>query len=266
MQPHKICQMGNVTRLWALVWNKAVNAQELCDPCTDNSLVHVACSTRLGTQNCLAWLLTRPGAIEAANKRNKAGQTALHISARRHGATRALRFLLQLPGMNVDARDNYESTALLDAVCEELPDTVELLLKAKADPNIFVPNCHGHGNSPLICATRLKNAEVVEQLLAVPEIDVHQKSLIGVPFGKTAAEFAVSKEIKALFEKRARDYPESPPNEEAGYKGDSESRAITVAEESLSKQAVLDNGKQGFDFLHLLLTLMNQLSPCERRP
>jgi hypothetical protein len=69
---------------------------------------------------------------------------------------------------------------------------VEALLFARADVNAFVPNCQGHGETPLILAVRLKNARIVKQLLAAPNIDVHQKSMNGCSSGKDALDFAPS--------------------------------------------------------------------------
>lgn len=52
-------------------------------------------------------------------------------------------------------------------------------------------NTHGHdGDTPLMLAVRLRNAELVRQILMAPGLDLHRPSLDSVPVGKAALDFA----------------------------------------------------------------------------
>lgn len=188
--PVELCKALDLTGLWAAL-QKEADPMAIQDP-SKNSLIHTAllASGPLKAKKVmLAWLLSRPKAATAAMMRNCRGQSALHVCARQN-STMFIRKILQLPDIAVDAKDNYEATPLIDAVREEFPAVVKVLLASHADPNTFVPNCHGHGDTPLILAVRLKNIAIVKQLLENPKIDLHQKSMDGCPFGKEALEFA----------------------------------------------------------------------------
>lgn len=137
------------------------------------------------------WLISLPEASKMAMARNTCGQTALHVCAR-HGRAHAAEHLLRLPDIDMDAVDNFGASPLVEAVKEEHDDVVGCLLSGKADVNIFVPNCHGHGDTALLLAVRLRNERLVQQLLAAPGIDLLQKSIVGVPFGCNALDFAPS--------------------------------------------------------------------------
>merc|ERR1712151_245860 len=156
-----------------------------------NSLLHIALASKGNEAARLeSYLLTRPGAAVAAQKKNIRGQTALHLCAR-YGRTKAARrILLRLKGVEVDALDQYEATPLMEAVRQEHSMMVRALLARRADPNTFVANCHGHGDTPLIVAVRLKNIDITRQLAAAPGINFEQLSMLGCPFGKTALDFA----------------------------------------------------------------------------
>lgn len=189
------CTEYDITVCWALLGEtqylpiSSVNASE--DPLAGNSLLHIALASKGNEAARLeSYLLTRPGAAVAAQKKNIRGQTALHLCAR-YGRTKAARrILLRLKGVEVDALDQYEATPLMEAVRQEHSMMVRTLLARRADPNTFVANCHGHGDTPLIVAVRLKNVDITRQLVAAPGIDFHQKSMIGCPFGKEALDFA----------------------------------------------------------------------------
>jgi len=188
------CKEGDVTGLWArveageeLIWPDGVRM----DPNNEDTLLHIAARARVGEQNCrmFRWLVSRPGADVVALCKNKRGQTPLHICSR-HGCELRARWFLSLPKVDTDAQDIYESTPLLDAVREEHAGVVKLLLEHAADVNAFVPNCHGHGESPLILAVRLKNLEILKMVLQSNDVDLHQQSMDGVPFGNSALDFA----------------------------------------------------------------------------
>eukprot|EP00408_Alexandrium_pacificum_P037835 CAMPEP_0171276380 /NCGR_PEP_ID=MMETSP0790-20130122/63808_1 /TAXON_ID=2925 /ORGANISM="Alexandrium catenella, Strain OF101" /LENGTH=249 /DNA_ID=CAMNT_0011745473 /DNA_START=27 /DNA_END=774 /DNA_ORIENTATION=+ len=181
--PLELCRALDVTGLWAVLGEEPALA-DLKDPDSEETLLHVAlrASSKKGARGqALAWLLSRPSALAAARTRAR-----LRAASPRgdHGEGP------EAEGVDVDARDDYEATPLIDAVREESPGVVGMLLAARADPNAFVPNCHGHGDTPLILAVRLRNLRIVKQLLSAPGIDLHRKTLIGVPFGKEALDFA----------------------------------------------------------------------------
>mmetsp|Transcript_78589 Transcript_78589/g.139460 ORF Transcript_78589/g.139460 Transcript_78589/m.139460 type:complete len:380 (-) Transcript_78589:24-1163(-) len=187
-----LCGNGDLTELWALMktWADRIPLDEVRHEGNLETLLHIAAGTREHRQDqMLSWLASQPRAEVVAQKKNIRGQTALQLCARKNRAAGA-RILLKLQGAPVNARDNYESTALLDAVREEHPDLVALLLQHGADVNAFLANCHGHGETPLVLAVSLKNLEITKLLLKERSIDLHQKTIIDVPFGKEALDFA----------------------------------------------------------------------------
>jgi ankyrin repeat protein len=191
------CRNGDVTGIWARV----KPGEELFLPdairgdSNENSLLHIAASrpnrkVAQGHSFMLRWLASRRGAQRVVQHKNLRGQTPLHICSR-SGCEEVTRLFL---GLSVDkeAKDIYESTPLLDAVREEHPNVVKLLLEHSANVNAFIPNCHGHGESPLILAVRLKNEEITNLLLKTKDIDLYQKSITDVPFSNEALDFAVA--------------------------------------------------------------------------
>lgn len=201
----ELAQLGDVTALWALLAEDAPLLQPsgelLRESTLGNTLLHLALSGRGPSElRLVRWLLSRPGALAAARCRNVRGQTPLHLCAIA-GFREAVEAILSLPDIEVDARDSYQATPLVLAVREEYPALVQALLAARSDPNTFVPNCHGHGDTPLVLAVRLKNVEIVKQVVAAPGVDLHQNTLLGVPFGKEAMDFAPQKgEIRRVLE------------------------------------------------------------------
>jgi len=184
-----LCADGDITGLWATAPDESLAG--LRDPNRKTTLLHVALERKLRAPyaRLVRWLMSRPGGDDMARCKDIRGETPLHICARWGHASVAVR-LARIPGVAVDARDNYEATPLVSAVREEREDVIAALLGARADANAFVANCHGHGDTPLMLAVRLRNAEIVRQILAAPGLDLHQRSLIGVPFGKEALDFA----------------------------------------------------------------------------
>jgi len=159
----------------------------------------------------ISYILAHPLAASWAPAPNLKGQTPLHLCARRNLAASAER-LLSFPGVYVDAQDVYEVTPLVEAVRQEHLEVFKVLLRAKADANHFIPNCHGHGDTPLILAVRLQNADMTRALLEVPGIDLHQKSMAGAPFGKEAIDFARSGSPIFHLLKAASASQSSPPD------------------------------------------------------
>mmetsp|Transcript_22847 Transcript_22847/g.44421 ORF Transcript_22847/g.44421 Transcript_22847/m.44421 type:complete len:275 (-) Transcript_22847:273-1097(-) len=199
--PFELCKQDDVTGLWAVMsGTEDLKVHRFAS--NGDTLLHyaLAFNGKVRAPKVLAWLLTRSDAPAAAQLVNCRGQGVLHYCAR-YGQASAAQHLVKMHDVGLEARDNWESTPLIDAVREEHPDVVQLLLNARANPNAFVANCHGDGDTPLILAVRLKNVQIVRQLLAAPGIDVHQKSLIGVPFSKEAMDFAPPRgELRSLLE------------------------------------------------------------------
>lgn len=198
--PFELCEKDDVNGLWAVL--SGAEDMTVCTPDGD-TLLHYALALNRKLRKprrVLRWLLSRPDAPTAAQLVNCRKQGVLHYCAR-YGQAFAAQHILKMPEIGLEARDNWESTPLIDAVREEHPDVVQLLLDARANPNAFVENCHGDGDTPLILAVRLRNVQIVRQLLAAPGINVHQKSMIGVPFSKEAIDFAPTRgEMRSLLE------------------------------------------------------------------
>mmetsp|Transcript_5909 Transcript_5909/g.14122 ORF Transcript_5909/g.14122 Transcript_5909/m.14122 type:complete len:356 (-) Transcript_5909:42-1109(-) len=208
----RLCDEGNVTALWALLDAHTLEQSfqirdrrvTLRHPHTRNSLIHhsiVSAAADRQKALCLSWLASRHGAAAVADSLNIRGKTALHLCAVSDSLEApCARKLLQL-GVPVDPEDNYGVTPLLVAVSQEKEELVDILLRGRADPNTFVPNCHGHADTPLVLAVRSRNASIVRRLLGEPGIDVHQRTMIGCPYGKEAVDFArEGSEIKRLLE------------------------------------------------------------------
>lgn len=194
---------GDVTALWAFGKDSSMMQHDgkLLGDGNQNTLLHWAMFRHgPGYLRLVRWLLMQPGASEAVRSKNVRGQAVLHLCAL-VGSSKAAAAVMRLPGVDVDARDSYEATPLVLAVREEHPGVVQTLLAGRCDPNTFVPNCHGHGDTPLVLAVRLKNTQIVKQLVAVQGIDFHKKTLLGVPFGKEAIDFAPQQgEIRRVLE------------------------------------------------------------------
>jgi len=194
------CAKGDVTGFWARVEPGEEifkNGELRVEYTIEDSLLHVAAREfrreTVGEKNrrMFRWLMSRKGAESVVQYQNKRGQNALHICARNgHGREVAAARFLQMHQAGKDVKDNYESTPLLDAVREEHPEMVRLLVDHSADVNAFMPNCHGHGETPLILAVRLKNVEITKILVDAEDIDLHQKSMEDVPFASEALDFA----------------------------------------------------------------------------
>lgn len=190
----RCCHRGDVTGLWARVevGEELVAADGVRrDYNFDDTLLHVAVQKATGSEHCrmFRWLVSRIGVDVVAQCKNKRGQTPLHVCSR-YGNDVAARWLLRMHKVDKDSLDIYESTPLLDAVREEHTNVVKVLLEHAADVNAFMPNCHGHGETPLILAVRLRNTEITKILAAASDIDFHQKSIMDVPFANEALDFA----------------------------------------------------------------------------
>lgn len=199
----RCCEAGDVTGLWSLnedggvlIYPSGVRKNASRGDTLLHAVVRAAGESWLmggktDFHRLFCWLMSLPGANMVVNARNLRGQTPLHLCAR-YGCEVEARCFLSLQHLTFDVRDAYESTPLVDAVREERPGMTKLLLEHGADVNTFVPNCHGHGDTPLMLAVRLKNIQITRLLLGAKGINLHQKSLLGVSFGQEALDFAPS--------------------------------------------------------------------------
>jgi ankyrin repeat protein len=89
------------------------------------------------------------------------GEGALHIVARRSDAL-YLRVLLQADDVNLNIQDAGGNTALIVAAEQNWTEGVGILLKYRANANL----ANSRGETPLIRAVQMHNAEMVRQLLA----------------------------------------------------------------------------------------------------
>jgi len=204
-----LCKTADVTSLWARLGNNgemtANGIQVLQDGRCGGTPLHVALGSLIANKadaaRLSAWFLSRPSSAATIRKTNLRGQTPLHLCAKHNHVGVARRILALQGDAMINNRDNQETTPLVQAVREEHNDMVNVLLAGKADPNVLVPNCHGHGDTPLILAVRLKNPTVLRQLLEAPGIDLHMKSMDDdCPFGSSALDFAQSGPIRRMME------------------------------------------------------------------
>lgn len=105
------------------------------------------------------FLLDRSLRIVNAKDRGT-GEGALHIVARRSDAL-YLRALLQADDINPNLQDGRGNTALMIAVEQNWGEGVGILIKYRANVNL----ANAGGETPLIRAVQMHNAEIVRQLL-----------------------------------------------------------------------------------------------------
>ena len=159
-------------------------------------------------------MLVRAGAgVRATDNR---GDTCLLLAAD-FGNTETVRYLVNLPEVDVNHRDSDGCTAVLLAAWKNHPDVVEVLIDAGAD--MEVQDEHGHSPLHLACCSRAlavvkmlvragagvrvtnngggsclelaatnADTETVRTLLCMPEVDVNQSN----DRGYTPLHFAVS--------------------------------------------------------------------------
>lgn len=88
------------------------------------------------------------------------GEGALHIVARRSDAL-YLRALLQADDVNPNLQDGRGNTALMVAVGQNWNEGVGILIRYRANVNL----ANSAGETPLIRAVQMHNADIVRQLL-----------------------------------------------------------------------------------------------------
>ena len=162
------------------------------------SPLHSACESR---ELDIVKTLVRAGAgVRAANDK---GETCL-ITAVHHGRIEIVRYLVGLPEVDVNHRDDELKTALHYAVLEKYTDVVQVLIDAGAD--IDTQNNEGYsplhsacrsgaldivkmlvragagvcvtdndGCTCLILAARFRHTETVRYLVGLPEVDVNHR-------------------------------------------------------------------------------------------
>jgi len=201
----ELCEIRELTQVWARLADDREtkdDSRRILQNGRGNTPLHVVLeSTKWCLNDSVAneaakrlgmWFLSRPSAAAYVGSRNLRGQTVLHLCARYNHVAVAQCILGCESSGALDARDDFDTTPLVEAVREEHPAMVATLLAARADANAFVPNCHGHGDTPLILAVRLKNIGILQQLLEAPDIDLDKSSMDeqSCPIGKTALDFA----------------------------------------------------------------------------
>lgn len=105
------------------------------------------------------FLLDRSLRIVNAKDRGT-GEGALHIVARRSDAL-YLRALLQADDVNPNLQDGRGNTALMVAVEQNWSEGVNILIKYRANVNL----ANAGGETPLIRAVQMHNADIIRQLL-----------------------------------------------------------------------------------------------------
>lgn len=105
------------------------------------------------------FLLDRSLRIVNAKDRSS-GEGALHIVARRSDAL-YLRALLQADDVNPNLQDGRGNSALMIAVGQNWGEGVGILIRYRANVNL----ANSAGETPLIRAVQMHNADIVRQLL-----------------------------------------------------------------------------------------------------
>jgi len=207
-----ICGAADVTGLWAALTSDegpalSINMQLLhsslslptthaasFDPETYHLPGELSSGRRLELLNL--WLLAQANAPSVVRTQTIYKQQALHVCARHAPPTKVIQRVLDLLPDLVDGKDSWESTPLVEAVRQEHLEVVQCLLAGGANPNAFVPNYNGCGDTPLIIAVRLRNEELLRELVDHPDIDLHQTTfsedvdIEEYPNGKEALDYA----------------------------------------------------------------------------
>lgn len=124
---------------------------------------------------------------------DQAGNTPL-IFAAHNGHTKAVRHLLENKNkaLNVDARNNLGSTALLSAAAKGRHEIISLLINYGAGPDL----ADEKGQTPLMWAVHAGHQQVVEKLLKSKEIEIDAKNRAG----ETALLVALKKGSQKIVE------------------------------------------------------------------
>lgn len=196
----KQCRVSCISRCDVdLLWAALGDDDWSLHPESDNrSLLHVA--AELKSAEVLAYLTSFPAASALVNKRNSFGKAAIHIAAS-NGI--GIEHILKLPGIDIEIRDNYQSTAIILAAREQQYAVVKALLVKKADVNAFALYSGPRIATALASAVSLNDEALVRLLLTSPDLVASQPLLLGVPRAPTAKDFAKTERIRQLLAGRA---------------------------------------------------------------
>jgi ankyrin repeat protein len=116
-------------------------------------------AVRKGDGSKVMKLITDTNGSIVNTKERDSGEAALHIIAK-NGDTVYLRYLLQ-KGANPNIQDRAGNTPMMIAVNSNFVEGVLILIAYKGDVNVR----NSSGETPLIRAVQLRNAEMVRELL-----------------------------------------------------------------------------------------------------
>ncbi|KAH6911344.1 hypothetical protein BKA70DRAFT_1185890 [Coprinopsis sp. MPI-PUGE-AT-0042] len=146
-------------------------------------------ATRRDSLNAMRELLSLPGIL--VNAADKDGGTPL-VYAVEWSKEASLSLLLAHPKINVNAPNSYGRTALMDASSEE---AALILAHPKIKPNLVDFN----GDTALMRASHFGRLEVVRVLLNDPRVQVNLKSKVG----RTALDMAEERRRRYFWDRRA---------------------------------------------------------------
>ena len=135
--------------------------------------------------------------IVNAKDRNT-GEGALHIVSKREDAL-YLRVLLQQPDINPNLQDSRGNTAMIIAAERGWEEGITILLKYRANVN----QANASGETPLIRAVQVHDANVVRQLLAAGADPDRTDNVTG----KSARDYAAEETRYAQIAKLLADAP-----------------------------------------------------------
>ncbi|KAL8805675.1 MAG: hypothetical protein Q9182_001819 [Xanthomendoza sp. 2 TL-2023] len=174
-------------------WYLNSNGSENWDIRKGASSLHVA--AWFGLVEIMPGLLRR--GLDVNSSDPVGGQTPLMLACRR-GHASVVAILLE-HGATVNARNNAENTALFEAVYENHPETVAILLR-KPELNVNEEHLHNAERTPLMFAVRDGYADIISQLLEDPRTDVNKKALDGSTALSIAAKTGSSISVRYLLE------------------------------------------------------------------
>ncbi|MBA3536702.1 MAG: ankyrin repeat domain-containing protein [Tatlockia sp.] len=121
------------------------------------------------------------------------------VVASEKGHTGIVELLLNIPGIDPNAQDQYGKTALIHACSSGHNNIVKLLIEKKANLNLQ----DKFGNLPLMLAAYRGHTEIIELLLNGPDVDPNAQDQHGQTALIQACIFGHSSVVKLLIEKKA---------------------------------------------------------------
>lgn len=185
---------GNLEMINSLVRQVDVNLHEKETPLScfildATALILAACYKH---EHIVRYLLTVPG-IDV-NARSKHGVTALSYAAL-SGYENIVKSLIQARGINIEAQDQFGRTALNEAVEQKQDNVVKILLSI---PGININHQDNDGRSPFIAATCKNSENIVKLLLAMPDININLQDTEGSTALMHSVEFWKNENIVKL--------------------------------------------------------------------